>query len=340
MMKGKPKKRYSQAARVHDIIRLIESRHGVTIEEVCEETGISRRTVHRDLIAIQDAGYPLVSEWQTGRKAYRFLTRFKNIPPITFSLNELATLYFLRGQADNLDSTPFADDLTSIFTKVRSVLPPRYAAHLDRISGVSLPLIQGKHDYRDFHDILARLRDALIHQYRITLQYLPVARTSAETYQVDPYTLALYKGGLYLIGYAHNRDDLRTFAVERIKAVAVERERFELPDDYCPEERLKDAFGIVAEPPAEITIRFSSVVKNSVSGRIWHPSQRVTELEDGSIEVSFTAGGRLEIISWILSYGEHAEVIEPRELRDEVASCLKKASRRYVRQRNRGRQEG
>ena len=59
MQKGKPAKKYSQAARVHDIIRLIEARHGVAVEEMAEETGADRRTIYRDLIAIQEAGYPL-----------------------------------------------------------------------------------------------------------------------------------------------------------------------------------------------------------------------------------------------------------------------------------------
>src|SRR5512138_3864394 len=74
MQRGKPAKKYSQAARVHDIVRLIEARHGITIEELAEETGVDRRTIHRDLNAIHDAGYPLVSDWLDGRKAYRFIT--------------------------------------------------------------------------------------------------------------------------------------------------------------------------------------------------------------------------------------------------------------------------
>src|SRR5512136_337405 len=67
--KGRPAKKYSQAGRVHDVIRLIEARHGITIGELAEETGVDRRTIHRDLRAIHEAGYPLVSEWQEGGKA-------------------------------------------------------------------------------------------------------------------------------------------------------------------------------------------------------------------------------------------------------------------------------
>jgi len=74
---------------VHDVIRLIEARHGITLDELAEEAGVTRRTIHRDLNAIQEAGYPLISERLLGRKVYRFLTRFKDVPPISFTLQEL-----------------------------------------------------------------------------------------------------------------------------------------------------------------------------------------------------------------------------------------------------------
>ena len=58
---GKPAKKYSQAARLHDVIRILEARYGATVDELAEECGVTRRTVYRDLDAIRDAGYPLIS---------------------------------------------------------------------------------------------------------------------------------------------------------------------------------------------------------------------------------------------------------------------------------------
>lgn len=329
MQKGKPAKKYSQAGRVHDIIRLVEARHGMTIEELVEETGVTRRTIHRDLNAIHEAGYPLVADREGTRKVYRFLTRFKDIPPINFTLQELATLYFLRSQSEMLIGTPFGDELEAIFRKIRSVLPPRYAAHLERISGVALPLIQGRHDYGELGDVLATVRDALIRQNRISLRYRATGRKRGDSYLVDPYTLIFYKGGLYLVGYAHNRKALRTFAVDRILGVTVESERFEMPEEYRPAERLNDAFGIVSEEPMAVRVRFSPRVAHAVRGRLWHPSQKMEELPDGTVELSFSAGGKMEIIAWILSYGEHAEVLAPHELRAAVIASVEEMERVY-----------
>ncbi|MCM2357841.1 MAG: transcriptional regulator [Geobacteraceae bacterium] len=329
MAKGRPAKKYSQAGRLHDVIRLIEARHGITIGELAEEAGVDRRTIHRDLRVIHEAGYPLVSEWQGNGKVYRFLTRFKDVPPVSFTLQELMTLYFLRSQMDIFRGTPFHDDLETIFGKVRSVLPPRYAAHLERIARVSLPLLQGGRDYGKVAEPLRLLREALLYQYRLTLSYLSRGKGEPATYRVDPYTLIYYKGGLYLLGYAHNRRALRTFAVERIGRVEMGKERFEMPAEFRPEEQLQSAFGIVDEEVMQVKVRFSPAIAHTVRERLWHPSQSIAEGEDGSVLLSFAAGGRMEIVSWLLSYGSHAEVLEPPELRGEVARIIAEMAGTY-----------
>lgn len=325
----KPAKKYSQAARVHDTIRLIEARHGITLAELAEETGVNRRTIHRDLVVIQDAGYPLVSEWQDGVKVYRFLTRFKDIPPINFTLQELMSLHLLRAQAEQLQGTPFHDDITAVFRKIRSVLPPRYAAHLERIAGVSLPLLQGQRDYSRCTAIIEKLRHALLYQYRVTLGYRAQGRPRPESYHLDPYTLVLYRGGIYLIGLAHNRKAIRTFAVERISSVTVAKTRFELPEEYHPEERFRKAFGIVGEEEFAVEVRFAAAVAATVVDRRWHPTQQVRKCADGAVEVSFTAGGKLEILSWVLSYGAHAELLAPAEWRAELADVFTTLAGQY-----------
>jgi proteasome accessory factor B len=329
MQKGKPAKKYSQAARLHNLVRLIEARHGVTIEEMAEETGVDRRTIHRDLNAIHDAGYPLISDWLDNRKVYRFITTFKGVPPIAFSLPELMTLYFLRSQLEVLQGTPFQDDLRSIFDKVNSVLPPRYAAHLERISRISLPLLQGRRDYHDAAGALKELREALIYQYRVNLCYRKGGQGEEECYEVDPYTMLFYKGGLYLLGYAHNRRALRTFALERISRVERGKERFEMPEEFRPEEHLKEAFGIVKEETLPVKVRFAPAIAHSIRGRSWHPTQTIVENADGSVDLSFAAGGRMEILAWVLSYGPLAEILEPQELRDEARHSIREMASRY-----------
>jgi predicted DNA-binding transcriptional regulator YafY len=261
---------------------------------------------------------------------YRFITGFKNLPPITFSLQELMTLYLCRGQLGFLRGTPFQEDLDAIFGRIRSSLPPRSVAHLERIAEAVAPRFQGVHDYRQQHDSLATLREALLYQYRIKLYYAP-ARREPETYLFDPYTLLFTQGALYLGGYAHNRKALRLFLVDRVQGVELTKERFEVPEDFTAEQLTGGGFGLVNEAPVAIRVRFAAQVAHLVAERIWHPSQRREVHADGSVTLSLEAGGRTEILAWLYGFVPHVEVLEPVALREAFVDGLQTALKRHCR---------
>jgi predicted DNA-binding transcriptional regulator YafY len=313
---GKPAKKYSQAARLHDVIRILEARYGATVDELAEECGVTRRTVYRDLDAIRDAGYPLISEPEAdGRVLYSFMTGFKKLPPITFSLEELMTLSLCRGQLGFLQGTPFQDDLDAIFGRIHSSLPPRSVAHLERIAETASPKFQGQRDYAVKKDLLKELRRALLYQYRIDLSYTP-ARRETETYRFDPYTLLFYEGALYLGGYAHNRKALRLFLVDRIEQLTVLDDRFEVPEDFSAGDLTGSAFGLIDERQQTIKVRFGPEIGHLIRERTWHPSQEMLEESDGSLVLSFEASGEKEILAWLYSYLPHVQILEPEELKN------------------------
>lgn len=321
---GKPAKKYSQAARLHDVIRILESRYGATVDELAEECGVTRRTIYRDLDAIRDAGYPLVSDPEDdGRMLYSFITGYKKLPPITFSLEELMTLYLCRGQLGFLSGTPFQDDLDAIFGRIHSSLPPRSVAHLERIAETASPKFQGERDYAAKKGLLKELRRALLYQYRIDLSYTP-ARRDTETYCFDPYTLLFYEGALYLGGYAHNRGALRLFLVDRIEQVVVLDDRFEVPDDFAASDLTGSAFGLIDEDQKKIKVRFGAEIGHLIRERVWHPSQVLEEADDGALILTFEASGEKEILAWLYSYLPHVQVLEPEELKDKFLENLRK----------------
>ena len=319
---GKPPKKYSQAARLHDVIRILEARYGATVEELAEECQVTRRTVFRDLGAIGAAGFPLVREREPdGRILYRFITGFKQVPPVTFSLEELMTLYLCRGQLAFLRGTPFHEDLESVFGRIRSSLPPRSVAHLERIAEAAAPRFQGIRNYSGKGDILRQLREALIFQYRCNILYAP-ARREAEEYLFDPYTLLFFKDSLYLGGFAHNRNALRLFLVDRLQQVDVSRDRFEVPSDFQVTDLTGSAFGLIDEEPMSIRLRFSAEIAHLIRERTWHPTQTLKENPDGTLVLSFEAGGEREILSWLYSYLPHVTVLSPDSLKNAFREGL------------------
>lgn len=329
MRQGKPARHYSQAGRLHCIIRLLEMRRGMTLDDLAAECGVDRRTIRRDLNAVEEAGYALTCQWQQGKKVFSFLTRSRSIPPVSLTLNQLMSLYLLRSLGVHLAGTPFLAEIDDLFRTITSILPDRYAAHLERIARVSLPRLHGQRDYTLAAPHFGGLQRALLHQYRLRLEYAKDGGTTSQSYELDPYTLVFHRAGIYLLGYAHNRGGMRLFALERIRGLDVGRQRFELPEDYEPEQYFSHAFGLVNDAPLQVRVRFSPAVAHAVRDRIWRPGQCVEEDREGGVVLSFQASGERELVSWVLSYGDQAEVLEPASLRAEVAGRIEALSRLY-----------
>ena len=235
------------------------------------------------------------------------------------------TLYLCRGQLAFLHGTPFQDDLEAIFARIRSNMPPRSVAHLERIAEASSPRFLGFKDYSKQHQLLQDLRQGLLLQRRCLIHYRPAKREQA-SYLIDPYTLLFFKNGLYIGGYAHNRNALRLFAVERIEKVELQTERFEVPEDYRVENLTGSAFGLIAEDePQQLELFFDKEVAHLIRERVWHPDQLIEEQEDGALIIRFSASGDKEILAWLYSFVPFVRVVGPASLREKFLSGLRSA---------------
>ena len=88
---------------------------------------------------------------------------------------------------------------------------------------------------------------------------------------------------------------------------------------------MESAFDIVFDDPVKVSVWFSPDQARYIKERKWSPKQEILEQEDGSIVLKMETSGWWDVKRWVLSYGSHAKVLEPEELRKEVAGELKAA---------------
>jgi WYL domain len=74
------------------------------------------------------------------------------------------------------------------------------------------------------------------------------------------------------------------------------------------------AWGILRGDLVTVRVLFSKAVARYIAERLWHPSQKLRELDDGRLEVTLRVADTLEVRRWILGYGVHAEALEPATL--------------------------
>lgn len=321
--------RGQQLARQWQLLqRLARSRAGVGVEELADELECVRRTVYRDLDALQYAGFPVVSEKRDGRVYYRFLDTFK-LGDVPFTPDEILALAFGEDLLRCLQGTVFHDSVQSALAKIRTALGPEIAVYLQRL-GQSFRVLPGPHKrYAEFRDVIERLNQAVLERRTVHMRYRTGRTGARATRDLDPYRVWYRSGGLYVVGLDHRSGEIRTFAVDRIERLAVTQRRFEVRADFDFDAWSAGAFGVVAEPAVPVRIRFDRSQAAYVAERSWHPSQVVMPLPGGGVELAMRVGAGQELQSWVLSFGGAAEVLEPAELREAVARELGAALARY-----------
>src|ERR687889_550735 len=126
--------RNAEVIRQWSILRDLESSRRVTIDDLAERTGVSTRTIRRDLEALQSAGFPLFDETYEGRKYWTLEQRaFKRLDATGFTFAELSALYFSRTLVECLSATPFQTDVRRAFDKLAAALTPGMRQFLDRL---------------------------------------------------------------------------------------------------------------------------------------------------------------------------------------------------------------
>lgn len=116
-------------------------------------------------------------------------------------------------------------------------------------------------------------------------------------------------------GYANGEP--RTFILSNIEKVEI----LDIPYDYenfSLQKYAAEAFGAFHEKPFDVEWLFDAEVAEDAKKYMFHPSQKMVENKDGTVTVSFRAGGRLEMDWHLYTWGNHVKVIKPADWKKPV----------------------
>jgi predicted DNA-binding transcriptional regulator YafY len=319
--------KWDRAARYLKIATVLRAHGeaGISAQALADQIGVSKRTIYRDLEGMDlDGGLPIWNE-----KGRYGLDDDAFLPPLALTVHE-AMAFFLAARLLTKATDELDTEIIGVFVKLAQVLPPVLAEQLHETADAFADTPENE----DFTKVLRGLTVGLAERRVVEIDYesgvydasRPMRRVRLHPYAIEP---SATTRALYVIGWDEERTARRTFKVERIRSVSVTPETYEAPDDSVAREMLAAWDVIGDDSPAEIVIRFDPSVSQRVHETRWHQSQ-VEELEDdGSLLWRARVSGLLEIRSWALGWGPAAEVLEPAELREWVATQHAAAADRY-----------
>lgn len=140
-------------------------------------------------------------------------------------------------------------------------------------------------------------------------------------YHVEPYALKFFRQRWYLLGKYGDRP-LKVYALDRILDIDIEFESFEMPEDFNAEDFFSSCFGVIVsgnEEPCTVRMKVESYQANYFRSLPLHHSQKEEIREDKYSVFAYFIRPTFDFIQEILSMGETVEIVEPQNLRNEIA---------------------
>ncbi len=165
--------------------------------------------------------------------------------------------------------------------------------------------------------------DAIRQSQIIRFEYHAYNRFAPKEITLEPYFVKLFKQRWYVVGFNTADDCIKTYALDRVKSLAMLADKFEMPADIVPETYFRDAYGIVVSKGEvkKVVIRCDPGQAKYFAALPLHHSQQQTVADSYSL---FTMYLRItdDFVSELLSHGRCITVLEPPELRARILAEL------------------
>lgn len=295
---------------------------GLRPSEIARRTDVTVRTTYRDIRALERMNIPI---YEADGRVMIDPNYF--IAPVRFTLSEAISL--LMGVRLMHRHTDKADPNTAdAFSKLAAVLPGRVAEYVHATVQQMGERPARPSYWRVFQTLALAWAGGKVARIWYPAQTGDLRPRFIEPYFLEP---SLIGHSYYVVARDRGLGEMRTFKVERIGRAEVTADTYSIPADFDINAYLAQAWGIFrAAEPVEVRLRFFPPATARLQESIWHPSQRLTPGPNGTVEMSVTVAGTVEIAPWILGWGEAVEVLSPPELRARVAEAARVLVQRYA----------
>jgi predicted DNA-binding transcriptional regulator YafY len=306
-------KRLARVIRIITLIGNAPRRH--TRRDLAEKFELSERQIDKDLQLIR---HGLRYEMERTRDGYYF-TRAPELRAIQYTTPEalalIGAVHLARGTGA-ID----AATLGAALARTEDALP---GAMQELIRPLRQTTVRQSPQQLHRSEMVGLVLRSMAEQRCLSVDYESASRGGARIERVlRPYVLFPWEGSWMLAAHDSIRETERSFKVDRIHRATLLDERYTIPNSFDPARYRGAGWGVLrgmAGEPVEVVLHFSAEEARRVRDDQWHPTQRETQLADGTWHIAFHVGINGEFIRWIFHWGAGCKVISPPELRARVA---------------------
>ncbi|HXC23695.1 MAG TPA: WYL domain-containing protein [Solirubrobacteraceae bacterium] len=248
-----------------------------------------------------------------------------HLPAIEFSDEELAALQAALHLLDG--EFAYAEPLRLALQQITWGRPSPLRAPEQRSAALGITASAGGHE---LSVRLAKIETAIFRNKTITFDYYTMARDETGSRRVDPYHLLFQGGEFYLLGYAHEREQIRVFRLSRIQgkvSYATKAEHdFRRPADFDPREYAGRAEWQLGDEQGTAVVLLSERIAWQIERHFGRYGEMLPADGEGHnpgdrlLRTSYSSARML--VSWVLGLGENARLLGPPALVEELARRL------------------
>jgi predicted DNA-binding transcriptional regulator YafY len=235
----------SPTSRLLELLDVLQARPLVTGREIADQLGVDRRTVRRDVAALQRLGIPVEGERGVGG-GYRLRPGYR-LPPLMLSEDE-ATAVVLGLTAAGRLGLGDRDGTDGALLKIHRVLPDQLRRRVEALEAAltfTAPAIDGEPPAGETALVLA---EAIRRRRRVEIAYRSHAGEASKR-ELSPYGLVVHAGRWYLAAHDHGRTALRTFRVDRVRRATIgDADALPAPDGFDALEHVSSSLAQVPWP--------------------------------------------------------------------------------------------
>ena len=315
--------------RFYKIDQLLKDRKAVSFAALMEKLGVSPASLKRDLDYMRSR-FNAPIEYDREANGYRFGEprpgpRYE-LPGLWFSADEAYALLSMHSLLAELQPGLLEPHIAPLQARLRAVLGGEPAwKDIEKRIRVFQP--ERRTAPPEHFGVIAT---AVLKRSRLWMRHYNRKENRDTEREISPQRLVHYRDNWYVDGYCHLREDLRSFAVDAIRAAELRDTRAKEVPAAELDAHLGSGYGIFAGRDVQwAELRFTAEAARWVSAQVWHPKQRARSEADGSYVLEIPYAHERELVMEILKFGADVEVLAPESLRSRVAEDLKRAARRY-----------
>jgi predicted DNA-binding transcriptional regulator YafY len=311
--------------RISAILIMLQTRRVIKAEEIARRFEISKRTVYRDIRALEEAGVPIGAEAGVGY----YLTEGYHLPSVMFTRYEAGSMLTAEKLVEKFTDHSIEKNFKSAMDKIKSVLPVSDKDFLEMLTPHIAILHQYDTSVTDFpNNFLSDIQHALATKSVVKIDYYSFYSDElTEGRLVEPIGICYYGFAWHLIGYCRLRDDYRDFRIDRIRNLALTDEKFSSANRIPLHEFLNGLYQSNNLEP--VVIRFDKSIISFIEKPKYYYGY-VDEKDIGNqVEMYFMIDSVEYLARWIIMHGSKAEIISPKKLKDIVRALAQELYQHY-----------